>query len=104
MSSLGKTVTLAAGFGIEVQPAIASEAGTRSNLDGLRSCASAATRLNTNVKQRVAIASKCERLTRGADVGFGVSNGGVVPRRLVVGLFIDCMVLVRIEVELFMVH
>jgi hypothetical protein len=74
MSSLGNTVTLAAGFGIEVQPAIASEAGTRSNLDGLRPCASglcasAAARLKLNVKPRVAIASKSECLMRGAEGG-----------------------------------
>jgi hypothetical protein len=35
-------------------------------------------------------------------VGFEVSNGGVVPPRLVIELFIDCIVLVRVEVELFM--
>jgi hypothetical protein len=31
-----------------------------------------------------------------------VSNAGVVPRRLVVELFVGCIVLVKIEVELFM--
>src|SRR5206468_8150055 len=90
MSSLGKTATVAAGFGMLSQLAIASEAGTRSNLDGFRlcasrPCASAAAWLNMNVKPRVAIASK--------------------RRRLVVKLFLDCMdciVLVRFEVELFM--
>ena len=96
-------MTLAAGFGIDVQPAIASEAGTRSNLEGLTPCAWAIAWLNMSVKPRVAIASKSECLTRGAEVGFEVSNGGVAQHRLVVVLFIDCIVLVRIEVELFMV-
>jgi hypothetical protein len=41
---------------------------------------------------------------RGAEAGFEVSSGSVAPHRLVVDLFIDCMVLVRVEVELFMVH
>jgi hypothetical protein len=57
-----------------------------------------------SVKPRVAIASKSECLMRGAEAGFEVSSGSVAPHRLVVDLFIDCMVLVRVEVELFMVH
>src|SRR5437870_740249 len=44
-----------------------------------------------NVKPRVAIASKSECLVRGAEVGFEVSNGGIVPRRLVVELSLNCM-------------
>ncbi len=44
-----------------------------------------------SVKPRVAIASKSECLVRGAEVGFEVSNGGIVPRRLVVELFLNCM-------------
>ncbi|PYK19214.1 MAG: hypothetical protein DME55_05165 [Verrucomicrobia bacterium] len=40
----------------------------------------------------MAIASKSECLVRGAEVGFEVSNGGIVPRRLVVELFLDCLV------------
>ncbi|PYI51268.1 MAG: hypothetical protein DMC62_08180 [Verrucomicrobia bacterium] len=82
-----------------------AEAGTRLNLDGLRPCALAATALRMSVKPKVAIASKSECLVRGAEVGFEVSNGGIVPRRLMVDLFLDCMdciILVRIEVELFM--
>ena len=58
-----------------------------------------------SVKPRVALASKSECLARGADVRLEVSNGGVVPRRLVVELFIDCMdciVLVRVEVKLLL--
>ena len=55
-----------------------------------------------SVKPTVAIASKSECLTRGANVRFEVSNRGVVPRPLVIELFIDCIILVRIEVELFM--
>ncbi len=38
------------------------------------------------------MASKSECLVRGAKVGFEVSNGGIVPRRLVVELFLDCLV------------
>jgi hypothetical protein len=45
-----------------------------------------------SVKPRVAIAGKSECLTRAANVRFEVSNGGVVPRRLVIELFIDCVV------------
>src|SRR5262245_54343985 len=52
MSSLGKTVTLAAGFGIEVQFAIASDAGTRSKLNGLWSCACAVWMTGTNVDSK----------------------------------------------------
>ncbi len=44
-----------------------------------------------SVKPRVAIASKSECLVRGAEVGFEVSNGGIVPRPLVVELFLNCM-------------
>ena len=44
-----------------------------------------------SVKPRVAIASKSECLVRGAEVGVEVSNGGIVPRRLVVELFLNCM-------------
>jgi hypothetical protein len=79
------------------QFAIASEAGTRLNLDGLRPwvsglCASAAARLNMSVRPRAAIASKSECLVRGADVGFDVAAGGIVPRRLLVELVTDCLV------------
>jgi len=55
-----------------------------------------------NVKPRVAIASKSEWLVRSADVRLEVSKGGVVSRWLVVELFIDCIGLVRFELELFM--
>ena len=51
MSSLGKTATVAAGFGIEVQFAIASEAGTRSKLNG-QSCACALWMTGTNVDSK----------------------------------------------------
>src|SRR5439155_11015184 len=44
-----------------------------------------------SVKPRVAIASKSECLVRGAEVGFEVSNGGIVLRRLVVELSLNCM-------------
>ena len=44
-----------------------------------------------SVKPRVAIASKSECLVRGAEVGVEVSNGGIVPRRLVVELFLNYM-------------
>ena len=61
-----------------------------------------------NVKPRAATASKSECVMRDAEVGFELSNGGEVPRRLVVELFTDCvdcivlvrLVLVRFEVEL----
>ncbi len=53
-----------------------------------------------SVKPRVATTSKSECFVRGANVRFEVSNGGVVPRRLVVELFIDCIILVpTIKVE-----
>jgi hypothetical protein len=62
MSSLGNTVTLAAGFGIEVQPAIASEAGTRSNLEGLRSCACAVWIAGTSADSKPKAAMTAERI------------------------------------------
>jgi hypothetical protein len=58
-----------------------------------------------SVKPRAAIARKSECLVRSAELEFEVSNGGIVPRRLLVKLLMDCMgciVLVRFEVELFM--
>ena len=54
-----------------------------------------------SVKPTVAIASKSECFPRGDDVRFEFSNRGELPRRLVVELFVDCIVLVRIEVRLF---
>jgi hypothetical protein len=78
-------------------------AGVTPDASNTCGAAEAAARLNMSVKPRVAIASKSECLVRGVDMGFEVSNRGVVPRRLVVGLFIDGIVLVRVEVELFMV-
>jgi hypothetical protein len=63
--------------------------------------AKAATGLKMSVKPKMAIASESESLTRGTEVGLEVSNGGVIPPRLVEELFIDCIVLVRFEVELF---
>ena len=44
-----------------------------------------------SVKPRVAIASNDECLTRGPNVRFDVSNDGLIPRRLVLELFIVCI-------------
>ena len=44
-----------------------------------------------SVKPRVAIASNDECLTRGPNVRFDVSNDGLVPRRLVLELFVVCI-------------
>ena len=44
-----------------------------------------------SVKPRVAIASNDECLTRGPNVRFDVSNDGLLPRRLVLELFIVCI-------------
>lgn len=99
LSSLGKTVTCASACGR--QAAIASEAGTKSNSN---LAAWAAARLNMSVRPRVAIASKSECLARDADLRVEVSNRDIVPRGLVIELFLDCIVLVSMEVELFMVH
>jgi hypothetical protein len=44
-----------------------------------------------SVKPRVAIASNDECLTRGPNVRFDVSNEGLIPRRLVLALFIVCI-------------
>src|SRR5215831_2105007 len=67
LSSLGKTATVAAGFGIEVQPAIASEAGTRSKLNGLRSCACAVwitgTSVDSKPKAAITVARTFELIT-----------------------------------------
>ena len=49
---------------------------------------------------KAVIASECESLTRGAEAGLEVSNGGVISPWLVKELLIDCKVLVRFEVEL----
>ena len=85
--------------------AVRISAGVAPDASNTSGSAEAATGLNMNAKPRVAIASKRECLMRGAEVRFEVSNGGVVPRWLVVELLLDCMdciILVRIEVELFM--
>jgi hypothetical protein len=55
-------VTVAAGFGIEVQPAIASEAGTKLNLDGLRPCACAVWLTGSSVDTRPKAAMTVERI------------------------------------------
>jgi hypothetical protein len=44
-----------------------------------------------SVKPRVAIASNDECLTRDPNVRFDVSNDGLIPRRLVLELFIVCI-------------
>jgi hypothetical protein len=62
LSSLGKTATVAAGFGIEVQFAIASEAGTRSKLNGLWSCACAVWTTGTSVDSKPKAAMTVERI------------------------------------------
>src|SRR5215469_12790733 len=62
LSSLGKTETVAAGFGIEVQFAMASEAGTRSKLNGLWSCAYAVWMTGTSVDSKPKAAMTVERM------------------------------------------
>ena len=47
--------------------------------------------LKMSVKPRVAIASNDKCLTRGPNVRFDVSNDGLIPRRLVLELFIVCI-------------
>jgi hypothetical protein len=78
-------------------------AGVAPDASNTCGAAEAPTGLKIRVKPRVAIAGKSECLTRAANVRFEVSNGGVVPRRLVIELVIDCMdciVLVDVEVLL----
>ena len=85
-------------------------AGVAPDASNTSGSAEAGTGLRISVKPKAAIASKSEYLIRRAEMGFEVSNGGVVPRRLVVELFIDCVdcivlvsiVLVSFEVGLLL--
>ncbi len=76
---------------LKASTAVWISAGAAPEASNTCGAAEAATGLKMSVKPRVAIASKSECLVRGAEVGFEVSNGGVVPRWLVIELFIDCM-------------
>src|SRR5947208_16193410 len=67
--------------------------GAKICLPGGAAC-KAATGLKTSVKPKMAIASESKPLTRDAEVGLEVSNGRVIPPRLVEELVIDCKVLV----------